>query len=198
MRCRYCLKFLNLSLLPSSFFICFLLMFLILLFFPFTFFCYLTSLHFTSLHFTSHHFTSLLFPSLHVISYFFLFLLFLLFLLNDGWQMRDMRSRDRTPSFYTSRSILHLSGLSVADPVTPGCHRISPKSRSPSKCENDDNYVSECREGQEESDSSTDSDEITTTPSPGIQKTTSMSNFYYKRGGSSDEIPGAAQRATSA
>ena len=115
-------------------------------------------------------------------------------------QMRDVRSRDRTPSFYTSRSILHLSGLSVADPVTPGCHRISPKSRSPSKSENDENFVSDCREGQEQSDSSTDSDDDNRDSGLplGIQKTTSMSNFYYKRGGSSDEFPRAVERTTSA
>lgn len=112
--------------------------------------------------------------------------------------MRETRARDRTPSFYTSRSILHLSGLSVADPVTPGCHRPSPKSRSPSKSEADDNYVSECREGTEQSDSSTDSDEDSSVPL-GIQKTTSMSNFYYKRGGaSSEEFPRAVERVTSA
>lgn len=114
--------------------------------------------------------------------------------------MRDVRARDRTPSFYTSRSILHLSGLSVADPVTPGCHRISPKSRSPSKSENDDNFVSDCREGREQSDSSTDSDDDNRDSGLplGIQKTTSMSNFYYKRGGSSDEFPRVVERTTSA
>ena len=121
-----------------------------------------------------------------------------LFTLSEWCQMRETRARDRTPSFYTSRSILHLSGLSVADPVTPGCHRPSPKSRSPSKSEADDNYVSECREGTEQSDSSTDSDEDSSVPL-GIQKTTSMSNFYYKRGGaSSEEFPRAVERVTSA
>ena len=111
--------------------------------------------------------------------------------------MREARARDLTPSFYTSRSILHLSGLSVADPVTPGCHRPSPKSRSPSKSEADDINVSECREGTEQSDSSTESDEDSSVPL-GIQKTTSMSNFYYKRGGaSSEEFPRAVERVTS-
>jgi hypothetical protein len=32
-------------------------------------------------------------------------------------QHSHLRSRDRTPSFYTSRSIVNLSGLSVADPT---------------------------------------------------------------------------------
>ena len=91
MRCRYCLKFLNLSLLPSSFFICFLLMFLILLFFPFTFFCYLTSLHFTSLHFTSLHITSLHFYSLpfmlSLISFCFFYFFYFFWMMDDRWEI---------------------------------------------------------------------------------------------------------------
>jgi len=93
-------------------------------------------------------------------------------------------SMDRTPSFYTSRSIVNLSGLSVADPL-------------PHAADN-------TREGAAE-----DIDTLLTDSVPGpsiplqrstsvglqkkgsdskLHKTTSMANFYYKRTHSDEQI----------
>jgi hypothetical protein len=52
----------------------------------------------------------------------------------DGVHSRPHRVKgkmDRTPSFYTSRSIVNLSGLSIADP-TPVHTSVTPQARRPS------------------------------------------------------------------
>lgn len=72
--------------------------------------------------------------------------------------------KDRTPSFYTTRSIVNLSGLSVVDPVS----------------------LSSSFDAAECDDSSApgiDSNSKIATPlqKQGITKTTSMTNFYYSR-----------------
>ena len=114
-----------------------------------------------------------------------------------------MKARDRTPSFYTSRSILHLSGLSVSDPThTPKRSPTSPKDRdrdssrkskesNKSDYEREENWivddVANGYDDYEEEEDDSSGEEGNGTPLS-IQKTTSMANFYYKKSRSSDEI----------
>jgi hypothetical protein len=81
--------------------------------------------------------------------------------------------------------------------------RASPKAQSPSRSdfsrsdyEKEENWVSECGDESDQSDSQ-DSDDIDGIPLP-IHKTTSMSNFYYKKSRSSEELLQALVRMKSA
>ena len=111
-------------------------------------------------------------------------------------QIPRVLARDRTPSFYTSRSILHLSGLSVADPGLDSVKRnSSPRnlSRSRDSCksdyENEENWIRTENESDEYEDDEEEEDKEEVKSRPmGIQKTTSMANFYYKKSRSSEEF----------
>ena len=111
-------------------------------------------------------------------------------------QIPRVLARDRTPSFYTSRSILHLSGLSVADPGLESVKRNSSprnlnRSRDSGKSdyENEENWIStENEHDQYEDDEEEEEEEEVKSRPQGIQKTTSMANFYYKKSRSSEEF----------
>lgn len=90
---------------------------------------------------------------------------------------------DRTPSFFTSRSIVHLSGLGVSDPSIPNVS---------------DSPIS-LKHGVEKQDAIARNLDVmmpengeriicNETLSEGINKTTSMADFYYKKSKSEDDI----------
>lgn len=57
--------------------------------------------------------------------------------MKTAWEGGHSFKKDRTPSFYTSRSILHLSGLSVADPPASDVEETAgPRPRSHSNASN--------------------------------------------------------------
>lgn len=89
-----------------------------------------------------------------------------------------VKKMDRTNSFYTTRSILNLSGLSVLDPrVDPPVRTVQDGTGSASGGDND-NDVSGIDIDAEDSDLSFhDGSEEKAVP---IQKSTNMANFYYK------------------
>ena len=115
-----------------------------------------------------------------------LFLSFLLSLLSYPTQIRKIRAKDRTPSFYTSRSIVHLSGLSVADPSPRDLNRS--KDSCKSDYEREENWVKNENENEEYDDEEDEDEDEDESRPMGIQKTTSMANFYYKKSRSSDDF----------
>ena len=89
---------------------------------------------------------------------------------------------------------MHLSGLSVADPGLDSVKRnSSPRnlSRSRDSCksdyENEENWIRTENESDEYEDDEEEEEEVKSRPM-GIQKTTSMANFYYKKSRSSEEF----------
>ena len=99
----------------------------------------------------------------------------------------DGQDRDRTPSFFTSRSLINLSGLSVTDPkAEPRGHAAD---WEPRPLRQIIVAVDKSFDGQDELSKALDKerDKEVKDLSNGIVKTTRMTNFYYKKS-KSDEL----------
>jgi len=107
-------------------------------------------------------------------------------------------NRDRTPSFYTSRSLVGLSGLCITDPARLGSS-LNPTIEQLNSSDGSDLFGSSEHQALAEEDFSQNRNEAnllagdslatplhTQAAGSNFVKSTSMANFYYRRAGSFD------------
>jgi hypothetical protein len=112
------------------------------------------------------------------------------------------RRMGRAPSFYTSRSIVNLSGLGILDPSPLGRKWNNPSPGDLDWVEAEDalgpDVLGESvplaedagTEPRQRRDSVNDSSAVPLMSLPGLMKSTSMANFYYKKSHSEERLNG--------